>query len=296
VSMSVERKPKVIAISGSMRRDGNTERFLRRALDIISEGNIQTELITLTDKNILLEPCSKCLAECSVRPAVCVTHDDFYSIFQKMIEADGIILGSPVYWGSGPAKLKEVLSRAGTLSEGRISADKPVTILGQAAGWPANVRGRGWPETTKGPGLFSRKIGGAVAVSQRDGVLFVISELMLWLLINDFIICSSNYWVDGIEMVGRVSGGVGGGGTRALKPNKKGVEHVRDTLEVDREGAQTLEHFAENFAWLVSLTYKVRGTPEEIFWNSRLSSPKWMKPDDKKAAMAFSFSKGSGKK
>jgi len=288
--MSENRPPKVIAISGSMRRGGNTEQFLQRALDIISESSIETELITLTDKNIQLEPCATCVSECDERPAVCVAHDDFYPIFKKMVEADGIILGSPVYWGAVPSKLKEVLSRAGTLSEGRISADKPVTILGKAAGWPPNVRGRAWPETTKGPGLFARKIGGAIAVSQRDGLLFVISELMLWLLINDFVICSSNYWVDGLEMAGRIAGGVGGGGTRVLNASKKAVEHVRDILQVDREAAQTLEHFAENFAWLVNLTYKVRGTPEEIFWKSRLSSEKWLKPEDRKAAMAFSFS------
>lgn len=283
--MSGEKKPIVIAISGSMRRRGNTEQFLQRALDIISEYNIDTELITLCDKNIELEPCIRCPSDCSVRPAVCVTRDDFNKIFKKMLEADGIILGSPVYWGAAPARLKEVLSRAGTLSEGRVSADKPVTDLGRAAGWPETVRGRGWPETTKGVGLFSRKVGGAVAVAQRDGVLFVISELMLWFLINDFIICSSNYYVDGLEQVGRIAGGVGGGGTRQPSASGKTAEHVKDILQVDREGAMTLEHFAENFAWLVHLTHKARGTPEEIFRNSVLSSPKWMSPEDRKRVL-----------
>lgn len=286
--MSGEKKPKVIAICGSMRRGGNTEQFLQRALDIISEYDIHTELMTLCDKKIELEACTRCPSDCSQRPAVCVTRDDFNPIFKRMLEADGIIVGSPVYWGGTPAKLKEVLSRAGTLSEGRISADKPVTVLGRAEGWPEGVRGRGWPETTKGPGLFARKVGGAVAVSQRDGTLSVISELMLWFLINDFIICSSNYWVNGMEMVGRIAGGVGGGGTRVLSANGKKVEHVRDILEVDREAAMTLEHFAENFAWLVNLTYRAKGTPEEIFRQSRLSSPKWMAPEDRKKALGES--------
>jgi len=284
--MNGEKKPKVIAICGSMRRGGNTEQFLQRALNIISEYDIVTELITLCDKNIELESCSRCPSDCCQRPAVCVTRDDFNQIFKKMLEADGIIIGSPVYWGAVPAKLKEVLSRAGTLSEGRISADKPVTVLGRAAGWPETVQGRGWPETTKGPGLFARKVGGAIAVAQRDGVLFVISELMLWLLINNFIICSSNYWVDGLEQVGRTAGGVGGGGTRVLSASGKSVEHVRDILEVDREAEMTLEHFAENFAWLINLTCKVRGTPEEIFRHSRLSSLKWMTPEDRKRALS----------
>jgi len=280
-----ERKPKVIAICGSMRRGGNTEQFLQRALDIITQHNIDTELITLTDKKIELEPCTHCPAECSTRPAVCMAKDDFNTIFKKMIEADGIIIGSPVYWGAVPSKLKEVLSRAGTLSEGRISADKPISVLGRPAGWPKTVQGRGWPETTKGPGLFARKVGGAIAVAQRDGALFVISELTLWFLINDFIICSSNYWVDGFEMVGRSAGGVGGGGTRVPSADGKTAVHVRDILKYDREAEQTLDHFAENFAWLVNLTYKVRGTPEEIFRKSILSSPKYMSPEDRKRAL-----------
>jgi len=283
--MSEEKKPKVIAICGSMRRGGNTEQFLQRALEIISEYNIDTELITLCDKNIELETCTRCPSDCCQRPAVCTARDDFNEIFRKMLEADGIILGSPTYWGGIPAKLKEVLNRAGTLSEGRISSKKPVTVLGRSPIWPEGVQGRAWPETTKGPGLFARKVGGAIAVAQRDGVLMVISELMLWFLINDFIIVSSNYWVDGLEMVGRSAGGVGGGGTRVPSASGKTAEHVRDILEVDREAAMTLEHFAENFAWLVNLTYKVRGTPEEIFRQSRLSSPKWMAPEDRKRAL-----------
>lgn len=284
--MSAEKKARVIAICGSMRRRGNTEQFLQRALDITSEYNIDTEIITLYDKDIELEACARCPSDCSRRPAVCVARDDFNSIFRSMLESDGIIVGSPVYWGGIPAKLKEVLNRAGILSEGRISADKPVTILGRAAGWPKTLQGRGWPETTKGPGLFARKVGGAIAVAQRDGAIFVISELMLWFLINNFIICSSNYWVDGMEMVGRSAGGVGGGGTRVPSANGKAIEHVRDILEVDREAEMTLEHFAENFAWLVNSTYRLRGTPEEIFRQSRLSSLKWMTPEDKKRVLS----------
>ncbi|MBU7032693.1 MAG: flavodoxin family protein [Theionarchaea archaeon] len=271
---------KVIGISGG-RLKGNTDQFLQKALEIISESNIETELIPLADKHIEMDACSRCPSDCGTRKAVCATKDDFYGIFKKMVEADGIILGSPVYWGGIPAKLKEVLNRAGILSEGRVSAEIPVTALGRAAGWPENVQGRGWPETTKGPGLFSRKIGGAVAVAQRDGVLFVLSELCLWFLINDFVICSSNYWVDGLEQVGRTAGGVGGGGTRVPSASGKVAEHVRDILQMDREGAMTLEHFAENFSWLVTATSKVRGTPKEIFTESRLSMPPWMDPKDR---------------
>jgi multimeric flavodoxin WrbA len=271
----------VLAIGGG-RHKGNTDQFLQKALDIIAEYAIDTELIPLATKHIEMDPCSRCPSDCTVRPAVCVTKDDFNDIFKKMLKADGIILGSPVYWGAAPAKLKEVLNRAGILSEGRVSKELPVSILGNAHGWPDDIKGRGWPETTKGPGLFARKIGGAISVAQRDGVLFTLSELCLWLLINDFVICSSNYWVDGLEQVGRSAGGVGGGGTRMPSKDSKTAEHVRDILQVDREAALTLEHFAENFAWLVTTTHSKRGTPKEIFFQSRLSAPPWMSMDKRK--------------
>ena len=275
---------KVIGISGGRLR-GNTDQFIDRALQIISEEGIETEAIRLAEKEIKMDACSSCPSDCTERRAVCATKDDFNSIFEKMIAADGIILGSPVYWGGMPAKLKEVLNRAGVLSEGRVSRNKPISVLGRPAGWPENVNGRAWPETTKGPGLFARKIGGAISVAQRDGVLVVISELCLWFLINDFVICSSNYWVDGLEMVGRSAGGVGGGGTRVPTEDGKRAEHVRDILNLDREAGMTLEHFAENMAWLVHATQDTRESPEEIFKKSRLSSEKWMRPEDRKRAL-----------
>jgi multimeric flavodoxin WrbA len=245
-----EEKPMVIAISGSTRKGGNTDQFLQATLDIISEYKIQTELITLCDKKIT----SGCIAcwKCRERHAECAINDDVNPIFKKMVQADGIILGCPVYFGSVPAKMKALLERAGILCEGRVSFDKPVFILGKPALWP---------ETSKGPGLFARKIGGAITVARRDGVISTLSELALWFLINNFIVVSSNYWTVGL------------GTKRVPKADRSGYEHSRDTIKNDLEGRRTIEHFAENFAWLVNLTHEPQKSPEEIFKESRLSSP-----------------------
>ncbi|MBU7034064.1 MAG: flavodoxin family protein, partial [Theionarchaea archaeon] len=104
--------PKVIGISGSERLKGNTEQFIQRALDVISDYGIETELITLADKKIK-GGCTGCIW-CRANRAECCIKDDFMPIWNKMYEADGIIVGSPVYWGSATAKLKAVLERAGT--------------------------------------------------------------------------------------------------------------------------------------------------------------------------------------
>ena len=117
----MERKPNVIAISGSSREGGNTENFLKHTLEIISQHGIDCELITLGDKKIDVDTCPSCKSPCTNRVAVCIQKDDFNPILQKMIKADGIIIGSPVYWGFMPPKLAEVLNRAGMASEGRVS-------------------------------------------------------------------------------------------------------------------------------------------------------------------------------
>jgi multimeric flavodoxin WrbA len=234
-------KPYVLAINGSQRQDGNTGRLVQYALDIIAKEGVETKRIDLKGKKIK-GGCTGCVL-CRYREAVCEIKDDLQLIFEEMVKADGIIVGAPVYWGFMPAKLKAVLERAGVLNEGRISYKQPVIDLGDPALWPI---------TKKGPGLFDRKLGGAITDARRDGVITTYMEILLWMTINNFIVVSSNYWPCGI------------GTTRVPKLNSKGqpiklkdgrnvlVEHSRTILENDKEGRETIELFAENFVWALN--------------------------------------------
>jgi multimeric flavodoxin WrbA len=102
---------KVIGISGSPRK-GNTEWIVKRLLDFISDMGFDTELILLRSLNI--ESCSGCLA-CEIggknRKSVCVIKDDMQEIYPKILEADGIILGTPVYFELLSALLKNFMDR-----------------------------------------------------------------------------------------------------------------------------------------------------------------------------------------
>lgn len=221
---------KVLAICGSERKDGNTEKMLNFVLEHLSKDGIGIELVTLYDKKIY--GCNACNL-CRIGSAECVIKDDdFAPIFKKMVEADGILLGAPVYFGSAPVKLKALLERAGLLSEGRVAADKPIEDLV-------------WPKG-KGPGLFQRKLGAAIVSTRRTGANFTLAELVLWFLINNFIVVGSSYWTVAI-------------GTRRIPKQKIGDKtvstHTSDQLDTDKEGRHTLEDLAENLVWALKKLY-----------------------------------------
>jgi len=128
--------PTAIAISGSPRRNGNTETLLNRALDRLKIQGIPGELISLSGKTI--RGCTACGGCRESKDSTCPgqSGDDFGPILQAMLQADIIIVGSPVYFGSATPELMALLDRAG---------------------YVAGANGK----------LFSRKIGGPIAVTPR---------------------------------------------------------------------------------------------------------------------------------
>lgn len=82
----------ILGICGSHRKKENTLKALKEALKA-SKAN--TEIVQISDLD--LEPCRACYNLCSKKPYNCVINDDLHTIFQRMKEADGIILASPLY-------------------------------------------------------------------------------------------------------------------------------------------------------------------------------------------------------
>lgn len=186
--------PTALAISGSPRRNGNTETLLQRCLDRLRTQGIQGELISLAGKTI--HGCAACGGCKESKDETCPgqSGDDFAPIFQAMIKADIIVVGSPVYFGSATPELMALLDRAG---------------------YVAGANGK----------LFSRKIGGPLAVARRAGQNFTYAQLLFWYMINDMIVPGSTYW---------------------------NVATARNPGEVlqDEEALQTVDRFADNLAWL----------------------------------------------
>ena len=100
---------KVVAINGSPRKKGNTQLMLDAVVETIGAAGIDVEQISLTDYDV--RPCNGC-ERCSKKPWDCPTKDDAVKVLRKMVAADGILMGSPVYCGGVTAQLKALMDRS----------------------------------------------------------------------------------------------------------------------------------------------------------------------------------------
>ena len=99
---------KIIGICGSP-REGATEFLLKKALsDLEKEESFETKFISVKDKDI--SPCTHC-NDCVESKGKCSISDDMDEIYEALKEADGIIMASPIHFGSISAQLKAVIDR-----------------------------------------------------------------------------------------------------------------------------------------------------------------------------------------
>lgn len=98
---------KVVGIVGSPRKNGNTEFMVKTTLDKINEAGIQTELITLYDKDI--NYCIGC--DSCKKTNECVIADDMQELTKKVLDANGVIMSSPVYFGDMTGLAKSFIDR-----------------------------------------------------------------------------------------------------------------------------------------------------------------------------------------
>ncbi len=158
-----ERNVRVLGIVCSPRNDGNTQTLVRKVLDSAEKEGATTEMWTFINKTI--QPCNHC-GSC-IQTGECTIDDDMQELYRKMIEADGIVFGSPVYYFSVSAQAKLVIDRT-------YAFRRPI--------W--KLRG---------------KVGGAVAVAGRRGQ---VSTLMV---INNFF-SSHGVLLPSLGVEGRASG------------------------------------------------------------------------------------------
>ena len=98
---------KVLLLNGSPKANGNTAVALHEMVDIFNKEGIETEVIHVGNKDI--RGCVAC-GQCS-ELGHCVFNDLVNEVAPKFAEADGLVVGSPVYYASANATLVAFLTR-----------------------------------------------------------------------------------------------------------------------------------------------------------------------------------------
>ena len=116
---------KIFGIMGSPRKGGNTEILLDSALQVAGKMGVTVSKISLRDK--VIAPCNGCL-RCT-KTGKCVIKDDMQGIYKKMLESDGIIWATPVYFWSMSSLTKMVMDRTYALTFPRLQLANKVAGL-----------------------------------------------------------------------------------------------------------------------------------------------------------------------
>ncbi|MCK9306095.1 MAG: flavodoxin family protein [Methanoculleus sp.] len=109
------KKPRVVAFNGSPRKDGNTSILIRQIFDELESEGIETELVQVGGQ--MIRGCADCRRCFENRDLRCAFDGDIVNeCIEKMIDADGIILASPVYFLDVTSEMKALIDRAGVVA------------------------------------------------------------------------------------------------------------------------------------------------------------------------------------
>ena len=98
---------KILGISCSPRKQGNTVTLLEQVLNAARQEGAETELFSVSGKTI--EPCRGCRT--CVEKGECIIQDDMGDLCDKMLGSDGIVFGTPIYFYSMTAQAKAIIDR-----------------------------------------------------------------------------------------------------------------------------------------------------------------------------------------
>lgn len=151
---------KVVAINGSARKNGNTDIMINEVFNVLKENNIEVETISLS--KIIINPCKACFT-CGGKNNCTFNDDEFNKIFNKIKEADGIILASPSYSANISSNLQAVIERSAVIAD-------------------------------MNPGLLKHKVGAAIVCARRGGEVNVFDNINNFFLNHEMFVVGSTYW------------------------------------------------------------------------------------------------------
>jgi multimeric flavodoxin WrbA len=153
---------KVVAVSGSARKGGNTAQLIEAVFVPLREAGVECELVELAGKDV--RGCTACQKCGETKDRQCHGRKDFVNeILPKLWEADGIILGSPTYFADLSPELKALIDRTGYVS-------------------------------MRNGGILTRKVGAAVVAVRRGGGIHVFDSINHLFAITQMVTVGSTYW------------------------------------------------------------------------------------------------------
>lgn len=136
---------KILGISGTLRKNGNSDILLENALKPFEDEGCEVKHIRLSD--LTIHPCRGC--EACRQEKGCIIKDDMHLIYDAFAWCDAIIISSPVYYRNLNSALMSALERQYAVLEDKI---------------------------------LEGKVGGAIAVGRGDGQANTINAIYTWML------------------------------------------------------------------------------------------------------------------
>jgi len=154
---------KVVLFNGSPRKKGNTYHCLNTVMEELKAAGVECDYVWIGMEK--LQGCTACFQCVENEDQRCtIEGDNMNEYIEKMIEADGIIIGSPTYFSDLSTSTKALIERAG-----------------YATG-----------------GYLKHKVGAAVVAVRRAGATHVFSSINYFFLIKQMFVVGSSYWNLGI--------------------------------------------------------------------------------------------------
>jgi multimeric flavodoxin WrbA len=159
---------KVVAFNGSARKGGNTAQLIGIVAEELKNEGVETELIELAGRT--MRGCIACYGCFANQDKRCAVDNDYMNeCIEKILNADGVLIGSPTYFADVTAEIKALIDRAG--------------LVAKANG-----------------DLYTRKVGAAVLAVRRGGSIHAFDTINHFFTISQMIIPGSNYWNFGIGL------------------------------------------------------------------------------------------------
>jgi multimeric flavodoxin WrbA len=156
----------VVAFNGSPNPDGNTAVLLRHVLAELEDEGIATELIHAGAEGIVgCTDCGVCVERQDNRCAI--DDDPVNDWIERMVAADGVLIGSPVYYANCTATTQALIERCGYAAR-------------------------------KGGNPLARKVGAAVIAVRRAGAMHAFDSINHFFLVSEMVVVGSSYWNIGV--------------------------------------------------------------------------------------------------